>query len=229
MAILLSTFMLMLIPFAILSPTNAAERIKLFGTREFRSEGLVKFPKWQDTLTRFNDEKSVTSSKCESSFFRRCNINEWRDFLDDIANTDKRWQIDLVHKHINETRYIVDPINWGKNDYWATPFQFLDRDGDCEDYALLKRRMLISRGWPVSSLLLTVVRDEKGDGHAVLTARTKQGDFILDNKVEQLRLWNQTPYEFVMRQSYLNPQRWMALDARHTPVSAVLSGVLNGS
>ena len=55
--------------------------------------------------------------------------------------------------------------------------------GDCEDYALLKRHTLIRKGWPVGSLLLTVVRDEKGEGHAVLTARTKQGDFILDNKI----------------------------------------------
>jgi len=87
--------------------------------------------------------------------------------------------------------------------------------------------MLIARGWPVSSLLLTVVRDEKGDGHAVLTARTLQGDFILDNKFEDIRLWTRAPYEFVMRQSYLNPQVWVALDARHTPVSTALSGVQN--
>jgi len=145
-------------------------------------------------------------------------------------------RFDAYSDRLNELRHINSVINnaiapatdlevYGVKEHWTLP----STRGDCEDYALLKRRMLISRGWPVSSLLLTVVRDEKGDGHAVLTARTKQGDFILDNKVEQLRLWNQTPYEFVMRQSYLNPQRWMALDARHTPVSAVLSGVLNGS
>ena len=52
------------------------------------------------------------------------------------------------------------------------------------------RAMLLARGWPKSSLLLTVVRDEKGEGHAVLTARTAQGDFVLDNKVDDVRLWN---------------------------------------
>ena len=84
--------------------------------------------------------------------------------------------------------------------------------GDCEDYALLKRKRLIARGWPESSLLMTVVRDEKGEGHAVLTARTLQGDFILDNKVDEVKVWHRTRYDYVMRQSYLNVQIWMSLD-----------------
>ncbi len=80
-------------------------------------------------------------------------------------------------------------------------------------------------GWPVSALLMTVVRDEKGEGHAVLTARTMQGDFILDNKFEDVRLWSQTPYEYVMRQSYINPHVWVALDTRHSPLATSLSGL----
>ena len=60
--------------------------------------------------------------------------------------------------------------------------------------------------------MLTVVRDEKGEGHAVLTARTTQGDYVLNNKLEDVRLWSETPYQFVMRQSYLNPLVWVAID-----------------
>ena len=70
----------------------------------------------------------------------------------------------------------------------------------------------MSRGWPASALLITVVRDELGDGHAVLTVRTKQGDYVLDNKVDTIHLWSHTPYQYLMRQSYLNPKLWMALD-----------------
>ena len=82
----------------------------------------------------------------------------------------------------------------------------------------------MAKGWPVSALLMTVVRDEKGEGHAVLTARTVQGDYILDNKIEDVRMWNKTPYQFVMRQSYLNPKVWVpstAARARwpHCPAS----------
>jgi len=140
------------------------------------------------------------------------------------ADPDRLSELDDINRLINHAiAPATDMEVYGVKEHWTLP----SSRGDCEDYALLKRRMLIGRGWPVSSLLLTVVRDEKGDGHAVLTARTLQGDFILDNKVENVRLWSQAPYEFVMRQSYLNPQVWVALDARHTPVSTALSGVQN--
>jgi predicted transglutaminase-like cysteine proteinase len=70
-----------------------------------------------------------------------------------------------------------------------------------------------------------VVRDEKGEGHAVLTARTAQGDFILDNKVEDVRLWSRTAYDFVMRQSYLDPRVWVTLDPMQAPSPALFAGV----
>ena len=110
---------------------------------------------------------------------------------------------------------------YGVAEYWTLP---TDR-GDCEDYALLKRHTLLAKGWPASALLLTVVRDERGDGHAVLTVRTAQGDFILDNKVANVRLWHQTSYRYIMRQSYVDPRLWMALTpneaGRGTPVTSL--------
>ena len=42
--------------------------------------------------------------------------------------------------------------------------------------------MLIQAGWPRQALLITVVRDKKGEGHAVLTVKTDKGEFILDNQ-----------------------------------------------
>jgi hypothetical protein len=52
------------------------------------------------------------------------------------------------------------------NARWSYPD---DGYGDCEDYVLLKRRMLTQSGWPREALLVTVVRNEKDEGHAVLT------------------------------------------------------------
>jgi predicted transglutaminase-like cysteine proteinase len=45
----------------------------------------------------------------------------------------------------------------------------------------------------------------------VLTARTAQGDYILDNKVPDIRIWHRTSYRFVMRQSYVDPRVWVSL------------------
>ncbi len=131
-------------------------------------------------------------------------------------------ELDRVNRAINAS---VSPITdrelYGREEYWAFPAG----KGDCEDYVVLKRRILMNLGWPASSLLITVVRDEAGDGHAVLTARTRQGDFVLDNKVDDVRLWSQTPYRYLMRQSYLNPQLWMALDPRASQSAATVAGV----
>jgi predicted transglutaminase-like cysteine proteinase len=138
------------------------------------------------------------------------------------ASAERLRELDDVNRAINKAVAPATDLEvYGINEYWTLP----GSKGDCEDYALLKRHNLIKKGWPVSSLLMTVVRDEKGEGHAVLTARTMQGDFVLDIKIEEVRLWTQTPYEFVMRQSYINPRVWVALDTRQGPLATSLSGL----
>lgn len=84
--------------------------------------------------------------------------------------------------------------------------------GDCEDYVLEKRRALIADGWPASALLITVVRDEVGEGHAVLTVRTDRGDLVLDNKTDEIRVWSRTPYAYVKRQSATHAAAWEAVE-----------------
>lgn len=137
------------------------------------------------------------------------------------ATAERLKELDDINRTVNrEIAPATDLEVYGVNEYWTLP----RTRGDCEDYALLKRHNLIKQGWPVSALLMTVVRDEKGEGHAVLTARTVQGDFVLDNKIEDVRPWSKTPYQYVMRQSYLNPKVWVALDTRQGPLATALSG-----
>jgi len=73
-------------------------------------------------------------------------------------------------------------------------------------------------GIPRSALLITVVRDEQGDGHAVLTLRTDRGDYVLDNKTSKIKPWQDTPYAFVKRQSQQHPDIWVTLDSQTSPV-----------
>ena len=130
--------------------------------------------------------------------------------------------LDEVNRSVNRAiKPVTDMELYGVSENWTMPVS----RGDCEDYAILKRHQLKKRAWPTGALLLTVVRDEKGEGHAVLTARTAQGDFILDNKVDDVRLWSRTAYDFVMRQSYLDPRVWVTLDPTQAPTPALLAGV----
>lgn len=138
------------------------------------------------------------------------------------ATPERLSELDQVNRAVNhEIEPATDMEVYGVAEWWAIP----TTRGDCEDFALLKRQRLIARGWPIGALLMTVVRDEKNDGHAILTARTSQGDFVLDNKVESVRLWNQTPYHYVMRQSYLDPKVWVSLDPSDISTPGAMAGV----
>ena len=128
----------------------------------------------------------------------------------DIVLTGKTWK-DLVrvNKWVNEQiKPITDLEHWGVVEKWSYPE---DGYGDCEDYVLLKRRMLVEAGWPREALLITVVRDRKGEGHAVLTVKTDKGEFVLDNQNEEVLLWSDTGYRFVKRQSQSDPNIWVSL------------------
>jgi predicted transglutaminase-like cysteine proteinase len=97
---------------------------------------------------------------------------------------------------------------FGVEERWVYP----GTHGDCEDYVLLKRRILMEQGWPASALLITVVLRPDGLGHAVLTVRTDRGDLVLDNLAPNVRLWSETPYLYVKRQSEQNTGRWVSID-----------------
>ena len=139
-----------------------------------------------------------------------------------FASPARLAELDAINRAVNhEIEPVTDIELYGVNDFWTIP----TTKGDCEDYVLLKRKRLMELGWPASALLITVVRDERGEGHAVLTARTAQGDFILDNKTDEIKVWHRTRYDFVMRQSYLNPRVWMSLDPREVDTSLPSAGV----
>lgn len=97
---------------------------------------------------------------------------------------------------------------FGREEVWTFP----QVAGDCEDYVLLKRQLLINEGVSPSALLITVARRPNGEGHAVLTVRTDRGDFILDNLTSQVRAWEQTPYKYLKRQSERHAGHWVSIE-----------------
>lgn len=110
---------------------------------------------------------------------------------------------------------------WGIEERWSYPVKGI---GDCEDYVLEKRRLLMKAGIPAGNLLITVVRQPNGDGHAVLTARTSMGDFVLDNLEPRILAWTDTEYRYLKRQSDQNSGVWVSIeDARQVAVGSVRS------
>jgi len=88
--------------------------------------------------------------------------------------TTKLWQeIASVTLTVNEKIKPMSDLDlYGQDEFWAYPDSGF---GDCEDYALEKRRLLINSGIPVSDLLMTVVRKPDGEGHASADRAYRQG------------------------------------------------------
>lgn len=136
-----------------------------------------------------------------------CRIRSRRTAATEL--TRERWdQLTAVNEHVNR---IVQPVTdqeyYATEEFWTYPGEY----GDCEDYVLMKRELLMKQGWPASSLLITVVRQRDGSGHAVLTVRTSRGEFVLDNLDYRVRPWTETPYRYVRRQSASHSGRWKAI------------------
>ena len=169
----------------------------------------------------FAQTAGKTSIPIGHSEFCKANRGECgknRNVLDVAPLTEDRWQT-LVAVNVELNRSIVpvtDADLYQVEELWTYPQGF----GDCEDYALAKRRALIEAGWDASTLLIAVVRQKSGDGHAVLMVRTDRGDLVLDNQDGSIRVWNETPYQYLKRQSQANAGEWVdILDNRVTVVA----------
>ena len=100
---------------------------------------------------------------------------------------------------MNGVPYITDIRNYGVDDYWATPKQFLYRDGDCEDYAIAKYMSLRALGFTPEELRVVVLQDlNLRIAHAVLVVYLDQQGLILDNQikrvVDQEKIHHYSPY-----------------------------------
>ena len=135
-------------------------------------------------------------------------------YHDPLMLTPDIWkQLLGVNQAVNESIQPLSDIDaHGKDEVWS----YVDKFGDCEDYALEKRRQLIALGIPASNLLLTVVRQDNGLGHAILTVRAQnsQGlvDLVLDNLDARILRWQNTPYHFIKRQSPRHAGKWESIN-----------------
>lgn len=139
-----------------------------------------------------------------------------------VAVTQNMWaKLQSVNTSINGSiAPVSDAELYGEAEFWTYPVDA----GDCEDYLLLKKRQLEKMGFDSGALLITVVLDEKSEGHAVLTVATEQGDYVLDNRRNEIMLWADTGYTFLKRQSQKDPRAWVALTDVQQPTPKVASG-----
>ncbi|MGF3022333.1 transglutaminase-like cysteine peptidase [Methylobacterium aquaticum] len=133
-----------------------------------------------------------------------------------VTLTPRLWQtVTGINRQVNTSlRAITDQEHWRVPDRWDLAE---DGSGDCEDFQLLKRKLLAQAGLPRRAMRMTVVIDEKGEGHAVLMLRTDRGDLILDNKISAVLPWHKTGYTYIKREGD-EGARWVSLGRAVSPV-----------
>jgi len=154
----------------------------LFGRVETAASPRA-FSRGRRALAQVVDELADDGEDCEPSFWRRCDIGEWRRFVAGLAGKDRRDQLEAVNWYVNRARYVTDSRNYGVADHWATAGELFDRGGDCEDYVIVKYASLRALGVPAEDMRVVVVIDTRRRlGHAVLVVRVDGRDHVLDNQ-----------------------------------------------
>jgi predicted transglutaminase-like cysteine proteinase len=186
--------------FTIAQPAVAGETLRVAAATPMLVDGASKAPiGWTDFC-------KASPAECDAKPMKPARVKM----------TPARFaELDRINRKVNaEIEPVTDQELYGIEERWTYP----DRKGDCEDFVLLKRRLLMQAGWPRQALLITVVRDLKGDGHAVLTVVTDKGDYALDNQAEDVKPWFETGYSFIKRQSQTDPNQWVLLGDGVGPV-----------
>jgi predicted transglutaminase-like cysteine proteinase len=188
--------------------------------------GLLAIPAEAQTFAALPSAPSVATASGEAkpisawvsfcqAYAAECAVD--RNEAASITLTPALWNtIVAVNKRVNKAvQAMTDMDHLHVPDRWDLAE---DGIGDCEDFQLLKRHLLAEAGLPRRAMRMTVVIDEKGEGHAVLTLITDRGDFVLDNKTSAVLPWHQTGYTFIKRESQ-DSVAWVSLGGVTSPVT----------
>jgi predicted transglutaminase-like cysteine proteinase len=120
----------------------------------------------------------------------RQRLLDWQNLIQKNDGNNDLEKLEKVNRFMNKIPFIADAIHWGKDDYWATPVEFLASDGgDCEDFAIAKYFTLIRLGIAETQLNLTYVKALRlNQAHMVLTYYPAPGKepLVLDNLINTI-------------------------------------------
>ena len=153
-----------------------------------RMAGIAQFPKWTDMLRRWSAQVAAAQDcTAANGAVGGCVPAEWAQLTAALRPLDRHTLLDRLNQAINAHDYVLASVNWGRNDYWETPFEFMSRNGQCEDYAIAKFMILRALGFDNDALRIVVVRDVSRQlDHAVLVVTIDGTDWLLDSLEDQV-------------------------------------------
>lgn len=155
-----------------------------FETAEDFFAPAANWPAWQDTLDRHHSELEAIH-QClsdEDSCTRR--FRGLRHILLRGADLKLEQQIRLVNRYVNRHRYEDDRVSSQSlaGNQWETLTEFLQRGGDCEDFAVAKYFILREFGVDAEDMRIVIGREsQRATHHAMLAIRFDDGIWLLEN------------------------------------------------
>jgi predicted transglutaminase-like cysteine proteinase len=146
---------------------------------------ISAFTKWTALMPRYAMQKTKQDKECTGA---NCGNVQWEKLLTDLKGKSVTEQMKGVNDFFNKITYVTDEDNFGTDDYWQTPYEMMQRGGDCEDYAIAKFISLKRLGVPQSSMRIMIVMDNNlgGQMHAVLEVKHQGKAFLLDNQAKSV-------------------------------------------
>jgi predicted transglutaminase-like cysteine proteinase len=164
----------------------AAFSARLFGYGETKHSDTQTFSQWIQLLER-HILMDTEEGNCAHSALNGCHLRNWLAFVENLRGRSRGEQLDAVNRYANQKEYILDIDNYGVEDYWAVPREFLYNNGDCEDYAITKLFSLLWLGIPVDHMRIVVLQDTNlRIPHAVLAVANNDDIMILDNQIQEV-------------------------------------------
>lgn len=112
-------------------------------------------------------------------------LRQWQTLVAEQQNTSEAEKLRAVNQFFNQMTFVDDEQHWGREDYWATPIEFLaSNGGDCEDFSIAKYFTLKAVGVSMNKLRITYVKALRlNQAHMVLTYFPEPGadPLVLDN------------------------------------------------
>lgn len=201
--------LLLLITFLSFVPALAQAQ-NLFGSIEFRAASLEALPKWTTVLKKVSLEQHLFN-ECDENLkiCEPASLAAWRKFIQEHKGQVNQDTVQALNDFINQWGYVNDIQNWGVSDYWATPMEFLNRSGDCEDYAILKFVALKELGFPADNMRLVVVQDVVREiAHAVLAVYLEGEEPLIMDSLFNVVLPHTEVLQYVPYYSVNETTRW---------------------
>ena len=119
-------------------------------------------------------------------------VQQWQQLISESGDLTDREKLKKVNDFFNQqVEFVSDSFLWGKEDYWATPLEFLAKGaGDCEDYSIAKYFTLRQLGVSDEKMRITYVKAlELNQAHMVLTyfPTPRAIPLVLDNLIPAIK------------------------------------------